>query len=135
VENLSVKTRADRQPLHLADILCRLSSIQTDITTLRASGVAENGVWATIVHDEKFVGLISIPKVQSLVNRFYNHETKTVEDPRLVQLALVLMLSQPEHINSFEKATTDDEFFKGFEKQLQRQFRALEQHISLLPPQ
>jgi multiple sugar transport system substrate-binding protein len=134
LKGMSAKVKPDQKPLHLTDILCRLSSIQTDIASLRASGIAEKGVWATVVHDDKFVGLLSIPKVQSLVNHFYNPETKMIEDPRLVQLALVLMLSQPGQLTHLEGAETDEEFFGGLEKQLKRQFRALEDHISLLPP-
>lgn len=132
MEGLDAKAR--QKPLHLTDILFRLSSIQTDISTLKAGGVAEKGVWATIVHDEKFLGLLSIPKIQSLVNRFYNHDTKMIEDPRLVQLALVMMLSQPDYLTPLEKAKSEEEFFGGFEKQLKLQFVELEQHISLLPP-
>lgn len=121
------------QPLHLTDILCRLSSIQSEITNLKASGIQNKSVWAAIVQSENFMGLLSIPRIQSIVNRFYNHETKTMEDPRLVQLALVLMLSQPDRLSAFETAKTDDEFFGFFTKELQKQFRILEQEISFLP--
>jgi len=134
VEGMSAKVVQDHKPVYLNEILCRLSSIQTDIASLRASGIAEKGVWATIVHDEKFVGLISIPKMQSIVNQFYNPDTKMIEDPRLVQLALILMLSQAGQLTQLEEAKTDEEFFSGLEKQLKRQFRALEDYISLLPP-
>ncbi len=133
VKGLCGGDRRKEKPLHLTDILCRLSNIRSNIASLRAEGLAEKGVWATIVHDEKFTGLLAIPKVQSMVNRFYNHETRSFEDPRLVQLALVLMLSEPGHLSPLENATTDEEFFKGFERQLVRQFKALEEHISLLP--
>jgi len=134
LENAEQKTSPRQQPLHLADIVCRFSSIQTDIAHLKASGITEKGIWGTVIHSENFVGLLSIPKVQSLVNRFYNHETKMLEDPRLVQLAMVLMLSQSNQLYSFEQARTEEEFFKRFERQLQKQFQALEQQMGLLPP-
>ncbi len=120
-----------KKPLHLNDIISRLTAIQEEIMNLKSSGVVQKGVWATIVGHEKFLGLMAIPKVQSLVNRFYNPETKMVEDPRLVQLALILMIAKPEYLEPLESAKTDDEFFAGFEKQLHKQFRALEQEISL----
>jgi len=128
----SLFTNENEQPLYLKGINKQLSDIYSNIVILKRNGCKTCDIWAQITQDRSFLSLLSVPQMQSLVHNFYDHTTREVEDPRLVKLAMILMLNGKDCLNELENEMDGIRFFKTIEKNIRLQFRYLEQEIGRL---
>lgn len=130
VESFSQKMGKDNKSLFFNEIISQLSSIQSNIFKLKSEGIANKDLWGDLVHSENFIYLTSIPQVQVIINRLCNNHVK--EDPRLVQLALAMMLTNHHSLKPFKNISSEGKFFQLFEKELKKHLEDLTDHFSIL---
>lgn len=118
--------QVEGQPLYLSEIVSRLNRLCCNIEVLRDKGLPNYDIWAHIVQDRNFMALLSVPQIQKLVNNFYNHTTKEMEDPRLVKLAMISMLNKRECVKELQGEMDGCQFFEKIENGLRKQFKKLE---------
>lgn len=124
---------ADEKPRGvMGEIQDRLAAVQQEICALKARGAADAMIWATVVGGSDFSRLIALPQVGALVHDLYNHDIGEREDPRLVQLALVSMLSRPGRTSAIDRARDVHELIAGMEKGVREQLAGLARQIETL---
>lgn len=120
--------RSSKQPLYLTKVVKQLSKLSQDVDNARTASIPNIDIWSQITQDKKFLSILNIPHVQKLVNNFRDQTTNEKEDPRLVKLAMVLMLKD-DCISELKNEGTSSKFFKIMEKNIRKQFKQLEQEI------
>ena len=106
--------------------------IQKDIFALKTNGSHDSEIWSKVNSSENFTWFIASPRIQSLINRFYNHEMQSSEDPRLVKLALIMMLSKQNNLALLTDSKSEEDFYRTIKKELQKEFSVLQDQMELL---
>ncbi len=120
------------RPAALAEILKRLFAIQGEITSLKARGASDEALWAQVAGSHSFIQLMAVPHMSNMVNNFYNNEMKAKEDPRLVQLALISMLSQEDSLGSLGAAKNERDVIAAMRKGLTREIDSLSDSLGTM---
>jgi multiple sugar transport system substrate-binding protein len=124
--------RSGARPLLFDEISHQLLAIQHEIAELKATGIAEAHLWASIVDSQPFTRLLAIPNVRTLVHNVYNRETQAREDPRLVQLALIWLLSEPGVREALGSAASEQDLLAVLDRGVRRKLVALERELDPL---
>jgi hypothetical protein len=111
------------------DILQKICDVYRDITQLKEKKPADDTLWAHIAGSFNFMKLISTPHINSLLNNFYNHDTRSKEDPRLVQLALISLLARENLTNTFVKTSDTEKTVSIFRKLLSKELNFLSNRL------
>jgi multiple sugar transport system substrate-binding protein len=122
----------ERGPAFLGDILERLTAIQGEIVALKARGASDEALWAQVAGSQSFLDLMAVPHVNNLVSNFYNNELKAKEDPRLVQLALISMLSQEGALQGLGTARDERDVIAAMRKELTKEIDSLADSMGLM---
>lgn len=117
------------QPLYLTEIMSRMNSVWDDISEFKKRGMANFEIWAELAEKENFISLTSIPQLNSLIHNFRNYESRTTEDPRLIKLALLLLLSDRICIDELKNKNNTEDFIGTIKTHLKRQIHNLEREI------
>ncbi|MFH1829405.1 MAG: extracellular solute-binding protein [Pseudomonadota bacterium] len=117
------------KPLLLQEIQNRICSIQNEIISMKSNGVSADGVWAQVVGSRSFERLLAIPRIKTMVNNFYNHSIQSREDPRLVQLALISMLSSSQSLKHIGAAKDEGDLLGMINRELKKELLSLENQI------
>lgn len=118
--------------LMLGDIMNQLHRVREDISRLRSSKETVDHLWAQVVDSRNFTRLLAIPRIQAMVNNFYNEDIQAREDPRLVQLALISMLSRPSTFSRASSAKDEHELLSLINRGLKKQLISLEDELGSL---
>ncbi|MBN1282244.1 MAG: extracellular solute-binding protein [Proteobacteria bacterium] len=121
-----------KRPALLDDIMRRMSAIHAEISSLKARGASDETLWAQVACSGSFSQLMAVPHVSNLVCNFYNEEMKAKEDPRLVQLALISMLSQEGSIATLCAARDERDVIAAMRRGLCREIDSLSDSISTM---
>lgn len=116
----------DSQPAHLSEIVKYLKKVSDELDALSARGMSNTEVWSNIADGKNFNTLVSIPSVRDLVHNYYCYDTKQKEDYRLVQLAMMCMLENKNHISHLECESNSEEFIKKLRRGIAKEFEKLE---------
>ncbi len=127
------KRSAERlRPALVEQILAHMEAVQKEIGVLQAGGANDALVWASTVESQSFSRLISIPHISSMVHKLYNHEIQSFEDPRLVQLALISLISSPQAVDTAGAARDEGALLTHIDRGLRKQLAALEQQLGAM---
>lgn len=114
----------------LTEILQRIGDARQEIASLKAAGASDETLWAQVAGGQVFSQLLAVPPVGSLVGNFYNEEMRAKEDPRLVQLALISMLSQERPPIGLNEAGNERDVIAAMRKGLSKEIGALTDSIA-----
>jgi len=126
------QAKEKKGPAALGEILKRLASIQADIADLKSRGTSDEALWANVAGSQSFLDLMAVPHVSNLVSNFYNNEIKAKEDPRLVQLALISILSQDGSLDSLGSARDERDVIAAMRRKLAREIDSLADSMGLM---
>ncbi len=112
----------------------QILAVRNEIVSLKSAGISMENLWASMVDSDNFGKLIAVPTIQSMVNNYYNSETHDREDPRLIQLAMVSMLSSSDVLRTLDQARSELELFAAIKKGVRDELIQLEQQLGAMPP-
>lgn len=115
--------------LLLDEIMNRMHRVREDICRLRSSDETVDHLWAQVVDSRSFTRLLAVPHIQTMVNNFYNEDIQAKEDPRLVQLALISMLSRSSSLSRASGAKDERELLNLINRDLKKQLASLESEL------
>lgn len=133
-EGIFRRAAAHMRPMIIDEIASKMQEVQSEISRIMEDGASPEIVWASVVGSASFERLISIPNIRSMVHNFYNHEIQGCEDPRLVQLALVSLLSSPTVIRAANEAKDERDLLTHIDRSLRKQLVTLEQQLGSMAP-
>lgn len=123
----------ERRPAVLNDIMQRISAIHRDIASLKARGASDETLWAQVAGSQSFSQLMAVPHISSMVGNFYNDEIEENEDPRLVQLALISMISSEDSLGKLGGAKDEHDMISAMRKGLVREINSLSDTLGSMP--
>lgn len=123
---------AGARPLMLEEIRGCIEAVREEISTLRSQGVSREEMWAEVAGSASFTRLLAVPHIQAMVNNFYNEDIQAKEDPRLVQLALISMLSRPDAVSKASDSKDERELLKLINRNLKKQLISLESELGTI---
>lgn len=122
----------DSHAVYLKNIVRKFHSISDQIEAMHRRGLSVGDVWAHTIEDPEFESVLSYPQIKEMVHNFYDRTTNELEDPRIVKLAMVLMLRKRDFVGDIEAERNSAKFFKSIEGHIRRQFRDLEGEFAKL---
>lgn len=126
--------RGDRRKSPFVDDLTgQLIAVRNEIVSLKSMSPRADHLWASVVDSDSFGKLMAFPNIKTIVNNFHNSETNEREDPRLVQLALISVLSSPDTLSAINTADSEHDLFATIRRGLGNEMRGLEQQLSTIP--
>ena len=125
--------QGDRRKSSLVDdVTGQLIAVRNEIVSLKSMSPRADHLWASVVDSDSFGKLMAVPHIKTMVNNFYNRETNEREDPRLVQLALISVLSSPDTLSAINTADSEHNLFATIRRGLGNEMRGLEQQLNTI---
>lgn len=120
------------KPFFYNEIVNNMLGIHKEILHLKSQGVSGESLWAQIAGSASFSRLITVPHLGSLVGNFYNESMQCKEDPRMVQLALISLLSKKESLDLINDAREVRGLMKNITKCVRSEIDLLSANLEYL---
>lgn len=118
------------------DVLNKIFAVHQEIAQFKSQKITNDRLWTRVADSQNFLRLITLPHISSLINNFYNDDLRSKEDPRLVQLALISLLSQENLPKTLTGANDKDQTLTTVRKLLSKEINflssGLESHTPLM---
>lgn len=124
---LPPEEKSDTPYLHV--VVDLFQTVSGMVIRMRREGVPACDIWSQVIQEDGFLSILAIPHIGKIVENFYNYSTREREDPRLVKLALILLLEDREALERLGAEKDTAQFFKTVEREIQKQFRNLESEM------